>query len=330
MLLRLTSLDNVTIQKNGSGVLAVKDSGINLTTKVTGTLPVANGGTGVTISTGTGSTVLNTSPTLVTALGTPASGVLTNCTGTAAGLTAGTVTTNANLTGAVTSVGNATSLGSFTSAQLSGALTNETGTGSAVFNTSPTLVTPALGTPSSGTLTNCTFPTLNQNTTGTASNVTGTVLIANGGTSASNAPDARTNLGILGSNLNSNLASSVGITQAGALGGDVIFNSLNAPTVTITAGTWLLIGSVAARTSDTADTLWAQFWNSTDSAAFGGGAAQYTNLTRGDLGCTGVVTVAGSKVIYFKVFRSGSSTLDVGSSSPSGPSGFIQAIRLTT
>jgi hypothetical protein len=31
-------------------------------------------------------------------------------------------------------------------------------------------------------LTNCTFPTLNQNTTGTASNVTGTVAIINGGT----------------------------------------------------------------------------------------------------------------------------------------------------
>lgn len=42
----------------------------------------------------------------------------------------------------------------------------------------------ALGTPSSGVLTNCTFPTLNQNTSGTASNVTGTVAIANGGTGA--------------------------------------------------------------------------------------------------------------------------------------------------
>jgi hypothetical protein len=48
--------------------------------------------------------------------------------------------------------------------------------------TSPTLTTPALGTPASGTLTNCTFPTLNQNTTGTAANVTGTVAVANGGT----------------------------------------------------------------------------------------------------------------------------------------------------
>ena len=33
---------------------------------------------------------------------------------------------------------------------------------------SPTFVTPALGTPSSGNLANCTFPTLNQNTTGSA------------------------------------------------------------------------------------------------------------------------------------------------------------------
>ncbi len=41
-------------------------TGLPLTTGVTGTLPVANGGTGVTTSTGTGSVVLNTSPTLVT------------------------------------------------------------------------------------------------------------------------------------------------------------------------------------------------------------------------------------------------------------------------
>jgi hypothetical protein len=49
--------------------------------------------------------------------------------------------------------------------------TGATGTGKMVFDTSPTLVTPLLGTPTSGTLTNCTFPTLNQDTTGTASNV---------------------------------------------------------------------------------------------------------------------------------------------------------------
>ena len=47
-----------------------------------GTLAVANGGTGVTTSTGSGSTVLSTSPTLVTPiLGTPTSATLTNATG---------------------------------------------------------------------------------------------------------------------------------------------------------------------------------------------------------------------------------------------------------
>jgi hypothetical protein len=42
------------------------------------------------------------------------------------------------------------------SANLRAAMTDETGTGLLVFNTSPTLVTPILGTPTSGTLTNCT------------------------------------------------------------------------------------------------------------------------------------------------------------------------------
>lgn len=85
--------------------------------------------------TGTDKLVFNTSPTLVTPLlGTPTSGVLTNCTGTASGLTAGTVTTNANLTGPITSSGNTTSIAS------------QTGTGSKfVVDTSPTLVTPVLG-----------------------------------------------------------------------------------------------------------------------------------------------------------------------------------------
>lgn len=61
---------------------------LSLTTGVTGTLPVANGGTGVTASTGTVAVVLSTSPTLVTPiLGTPQSVNLSN--GTALPLTTG-------------------------------------------------------------------------------------------------------------------------------------------------------------------------------------------------------------------------------------------------
>jgi len=100
-------------------------------------------------------------------------GSSTSCSGNAA-----TVTTNANLTGHITSVGNATSLGSFTSAQLLAALTDETGTGANVFATSPTLVSPLLGTPTSGNLANCTFPTLNQNTTGSSASCTGNAATA--------------------------------------------------------------------------------------------------------------------------------------------------------
>ena len=56
-----------------------------------------------------------------------------------------------------------------TTANFAALITGETGTGAVVFNTSPTLVTPVLGTPTSGDLSNCTgTPTLNlSNSTGT-------------------------------------------------------------------------------------------------------------------------------------------------------------------
>lgn len=78
-------------------------------TNLTGPITSVGNVTSVASQTGTGSTfVMNNGAILIApALGTPASGVMTNVSGTAADLTAGHVTTNANLTGPITSTGNA-------------------------------------------------------------------------------------------------------------------------------------------------------------------------------------------------------------------------------
>ena len=97
----------------------------------TDVLPIVQGGTTKQVT----NALLFTNATLVTpALGTPASGVLANCTGLP--VATGISNLGANV---------ATFLTSPSSANLRSALTDETGTGSAVFATTPTLVTPVIG-----------------------------------------------------------------------------------------------------------------------------------------------------------------------------------------
>jgi hypothetical protein len=138
------------------------------TITLAGTLAVANGGTGVTTSTGSGNVVLSNSPTLVSPiLGTPASGTATNLTG---------LPLSTGVTGVLAVSNGGTGV------------TTSTGTGSVVLSTNPTLVTPALGTPQSGDFSTgvFTWPTFNQNTSGTAAGLSATLSPASGGTGVAN------------------------------------------------------------------------------------------------------------------------------------------------
>lgn len=73
-------------------------------------------------------------------------------------ITGGTITTTGAIACATCGVTGSplSQFAATTSAQLAGVLSNETGTGAAVFNDTPTLIAPILGTPTSGTLTNTT------------------------------------------------------------------------------------------------------------------------------------------------------------------------------
>jgi len=69
----------MALVSNGADIIVAQNYFAALT--LGAALPVLSGGTGVTTSTGTGSVVLSTSPTLVTPLlGTPTSGTLSSCT----------------------------------------------------------------------------------------------------------------------------------------------------------------------------------------------------------------------------------------------------------
>jgi hypothetical protein len=144
------------------------------TTGISTTITLA-GGSGSGSVSGGGTLTLNGSTGLTTSVS-GSTYTLTN-----SGVTSFS-TSLTGLTPSTSSTGAITLAGTLGVASGGTGVTTSTGSGSVVLNNSPTFITPALGTPSSGTLTNCTFPTLNQNTTGTAAGLSSTLAVASGGT----------------------------------------------------------------------------------------------------------------------------------------------------
>ena len=127
---------------SGSKVMLVTD-GLGAGAAVINANPTEVGGSVTSVDVSGGTTGITTSGGPITSSGT------VTLAGTLAVANGGTGITSFG-------AGVATWLGTPSSANLATAVSDETGSGALVFATSPTFVTPVLGTPASGALTNCT------------------------------------------------------------------------------------------------------------------------------------------------------------------------------
>jgi hypothetical protein len=188
-----TAFNNIAPSQSGNSGKYLKTDGTNtswgtLSTSINGIVK-GNGSAFVVATSGTDYAPATSGSSILYGNG---SGGFSNVTiGSGLSFSTGTLSSTGSMTYPSAGIANSTGSAWGTSYTTSGS-----GTVVALTN-SPTFTTPALGTPSSGTLTNCTgytyanlsgtVPTWNQNTTGTADNVTGVVAIANGGTGTTTA-----------------------------------------------------------------------------------------------------------------------------------------------
>lgn len=165
---------------------------------------VNSGGTALEAltTTGTGSAVKATSPTLVT----PVLGVAT-----ATSINGTTIPSSKTL---VVTTDKLSVMAATSSSELASVISDETGSGALVFANTPTLVTPVLGTPTSGTLSNCTGLPVSTGVSGFGTNVA-TALAVNVGSSGAFV----TNGGALGTPSSGTLTNATGLPVSTGISG---------------------------------------------------------------------------------------------------------------
>ena len=274
-----------------SGLTMATNRLLGRTTASTGAVEQITVGTGLSLSAGS---LINSAPDQVVSLTGAGTTVVTGTYPTF------TITSNDAFVGTVTSVsgtgtvsgltltGTVTSSGSLTLGGTLAVLPSNFASQTA--NTVLAAPNGSAGVPTFRAIVAADIPTLNQNTTGTASNVTGIVAVANGGTGASVAGTARTNLLAAGSGANTDITSialTTGTISTSPVSGTDIVNKLYADSIAsgINFHQSVRLATAAALPA-----------NTYNNGASGVGATLTANAN-GALSVDGVAVVAGNRIL---------------------------------
>lgn len=187
-----------------------------------------------------------------------------------------------------------------------------------------------------------TVPTWNQNTTGSSASCTGNAATATNGvvttgsysdpswiTSLANSKV--TGLGLMALNSLSVVESiSVNANQTGtSTGAALIFNTPGAPTVNLTVGKWLVMGTCTSRVNDVACEAKLEFCDNGGTNVFGFGSSGLLPTSRDNVAVMGYkVVTSGTFDVFFKGTPEAGSTINLGSSSTVAHAGGIIAFKL--